>query len=157
MGPRELESLTSSVSTRRSNQLSYGPAKPSYQTCRGLTKQEPKKPPDLRAAGGPSSRYSSLILLASLTPTVRAPHERSYAASLPTASRNSCLLPHFVGSSRFPSAFGFHLRALSQALPICESVIACATTPRFFLASAIVEAPAWSLETATLYHMYASE
>lgn len=25
MGPRELESLTSSVSTRRSNQLSYGP------------------------------------------------------------------------------------------------------------------------------------
>jgi hypothetical protein len=25
VGPRELESLTSSVSTRRSNQLSYGP------------------------------------------------------------------------------------------------------------------------------------
>lgn len=34
VGPRELESLTSCVSSRRSNQLSYGPATISTITCR---------------------------------------------------------------------------------------------------------------------------
>ena len=44
VGPRELESLTSSVSTRRSNQLSYGPGIAIVPDGR-RTDQTEQKPP----------------------------------------------------------------------------------------------------------------